>query len=73
MRGVDVKYPEFTEVDADEFARYLYSSSACVYPEHLQTDADVTALREQDAYPANPAGRLRLGEAGPAREGGRAK
>lgn len=115
VRGVDVKYPEFTEADADEFelldlrrwdaclqalrgvdevyalaadmggmgfisanhatilrnnalinlhtieaarvhgvSRYLYSSSACVYPEHLQTDADVTALREEDAYPANP-------------------
>ena len=34
--------------------RYLYTSSACVYPEHLQMDADVTPLREEDAYPANP-------------------
>ena len=34
--------------------RYLYSSSACVYPEHLQADAAVTPLREEDAYPANP-------------------
>lgn len=34
--------------------RYLYTSSACVYPEHLQTEADVTPLREEDAYPANP-------------------
>jgi nucleoside-diphosphate-sugar epimerase len=34
--------------------RYLYTSSACVYPEHLQTDADVTALKEEDAYPAAP-------------------
>jgi GDP-D-mannose 3',5'-epimerase len=115
VRGVDLKYPEFTDVDADEFElldlrrrddallaargveqvyalaadmggmgfissnhatilhnnalinlhtmeaarlqgveRYLYSSSACVYPEHLQEDADVTPLREDDAYPANP-------------------
>jgi GDP-D-mannose 3', 5'-epimerase len=115
VRGVDVKLPEFTEVDADEFElldlrrrddallaardvdqvyalaadmggmgfisenhatilynnalinlhtieaarlhgveRYLYSSSACVYPEHLQEDADVKPLREEDAYPANP-------------------
>jgi len=115
VRGVDVKYPEYTDVDADEFeildlrrwdaclqatrnvdhvyalaadmggmgfisanhatilrnnalinlhtidaarinsvTRYLYSSSACIYPEHLQTDADVTPLREDDAYPANP-------------------
>jgi GDP-D-mannose 3', 5'-epimerase len=34
--------------------RYLYSSSACIYPEHLQADADVAPLREEDAYPANP-------------------
>lgn len=34
--------------------RYLYTSSACIYPEHLQTEADVTPLREQDAYPASP-------------------
>jgi GDP-D-mannose 3', 5'-epimerase len=34
--------------------RYLYSSSACIYPQHLQTDAAVTPLREEDAYPANP-------------------
>jgi GDP-D-mannose 3', 5'-epimerase len=115
VRGVDLKYPEFTEVDADEFElldlrrrddalvaargvdqvyalaadmggmgfisenhatilynnalinlhtteaarlnevdRYLYSSSACVYPEHLQEDTEVTPLREEDAYPANP-------------------
>jgi GDP-D-mannose 3',5'-epimerase len=115
VRGVDLKYPEFTEVDADEFeildlrrredallaarnvdqvyalaadmggmgfisanhatilhnnalidlhtieasrlqgiSRYLYSSSACIYPMHLQADTAVTPLREDDAYPANP-------------------
>jgi GDP-D-mannose 3', 5'-epimerase len=115
VRGVDLKYPEFTDVDADEFelldlrrrddalvaargvdevyalaadmggmgfissnhgtilhnnalinlhtieaarlhgvGRYLYSSSACIYPEHLQTDTDVAPLREEDAYPAKP-------------------
>ncbi|MEP6695646.1 MAG: NAD-dependent epimerase/dehydratase family protein [Pseudonocardiales bacterium] len=35
-------------------SRYLFSSSACVYPEHLQNEANVTPLREQDAYPASP-------------------
>jgi GDP-D-mannose 3', 5'-epimerase len=35
-------------------ARYLYTSSACVYPEHLQLDAKVTPLREEQAYPAQP-------------------
>ena len=115
VRGVDLKYPEFTDVDADEFelrdlrrwdeclaavrdvdqvyalaadmggmgfisahhaeilhnnalinlhtleaarvhgvSRYLYSSSACIYPEHLQTETDVVPLKESDAYPANP-------------------
>lgn len=34
--------------------RYLYSSSACIYPEHLQVETDVIPLREEDAYPANP-------------------
>ena len=34
--------------------RYLYTSSACVYPEYLQTDTDVKPLREEDAYPAQP-------------------
>jgi GDP-D-mannose 3',5'-epimerase len=35
-------------------ARFLYSSSACIYPEQLQVDADVAPLKEEDAYPANP-------------------
>jgi nucleoside-diphosphate-sugar epimerase len=34
--------------------RYLYTSSACIYPEYLQTDANVTPLKETDAYPAQP-------------------
>jgi len=115
VRAVDIKYPEFSETDADEFEildlrrwdnclqatrdvsevyalaadmggmgfisnhhaqilynnslinlhtleaarinnvrRYLYTSSACVYPEHLQERANVTPLKEEDAYPAQP-------------------
>lgn len=34
--------------------RFFYSSSACVYAHDKQTDADVTALKESDAYPAMP-------------------
>ena len=34
--------------------RFLYSSSACVYPQSLQTSADVSPLRESDAVPADP-------------------
>ena len=115
VRGVDIKYPEFSKVDADEFEildlrrwdnclqatrgidevyglaadmggmgfisshhseilhnnslinthtldaarvngakRYFYTSSACVYPEYKQTDANVVPLKEEDAYPAMP-------------------
>lgn len=115
VRGVDIKYPEFADTDADDFRlldlrrwencqeatedidevyalaadmggmgfisahhaqilynnslinlhtleaaresgvkRYLYTSSACVYPEHLQENANVTPLKETDAYPAAP-------------------
>src|SRR6266550_2184411 len=32
--------------------RFLFSSSACVYAADKQTDPNVTALKEEDAYPA---------------------
>jgi GDP-D-mannose 3',5'-epimerase len=115
VRGVDLKRPEYTDIDADEFivgdlrarevaddvtkgvdhvyalaadmggmgfisanhasilynnsminlntmeaarlsgvSRYLFSSSACIYPTYLQEDADVTPLKESDAFPADP-------------------
>jgi nucleoside-diphosphate-sugar epimerase len=115
VRGVDIKRPEFSSIDADEFElldmrrwenclqatrgidevyalaadmggmgfisshhaeilhnnslinihtldaarengvkRYLYTSSACIYPEFLQTETNVTPLKEEDAYPAMP-------------------
>jgi len=34
--------------------RYFYASSACVYNAEKQADPAVTALREEDAYPALP-------------------
>jgi GDP-D-mannose 3',5'-epimerase len=34
--------------------RFFYSSSACVYAADKQTDTDITALKEADAYPAMP-------------------
>jgi len=34
--------------------RYFYTSSACVYPEFKQTEANVVPLKEDDAYPAMP-------------------
>ena len=115
VRGVDVKLPEFTDVDADEFeildlriwdnclkatsgmdhvyalaadmggmgfisknhatilrnnslinlhtleaarvngvSRYLYTSSACIYPEYRQMETEIKPLKEEDAYPAQP-------------------
>jgi GDP-D-mannose 3', 5'-epimerase len=115
VRGVDIKVPEYSQIDADEFEvldlrrwdnclqatrgidevyglaadmggmgfisahhseilhnnslinthtldaarvngakRYFYTSSACVYPEFKQTDANVVPLKEEDAYPAMP-------------------
>ncbi|HEX6488861.1 MAG TPA: NAD-dependent epimerase/dehydratase family protein [Candidatus Dormibacteraeota bacterium] len=36
-------------------SRIFYSSSACIYPEHLQETVDLQkGLREEDAYPAQP-------------------
>jgi nucleoside-diphosphate-sugar epimerase len=115
VRGLDLTYPKFTDVDADDFqlldltraeaaleatrgidhvyalaadmggmgfissnnsrilhanslidlntieaaringvSRLLYSSSACIYPEHLQEDVNVDGLKEEYAYPASP-------------------
>jgi len=34
--------------------RYLYTSSACIYPGYLQKSPDVTPLKEEHAYPADP-------------------
>jgi len=115
VRGIDMKVPDFTTTDADEFeildlrrwdsclqatrnvdevyalaadmggmgfiscnhsqilhnnalinihtleaarkngvTRYFYTSSACVYPQNKQTVTNVQALKEFDAYPADP-------------------
>ena len=34
--------------------RFLFSSSACVYNQSLQKNPDVTPLKEEDAFPADP-------------------
>ena len=38
----------------NDVSRYLYTSSACVYPEYRQLEATVTPLKEEDAFPAAP-------------------
>jgi nucleoside-diphosphate-sugar epimerase len=34
--------------------RFLFSSSACVYPTYMQKECNVKGLKEEDAYPADP-------------------
>lgn len=34
--------------------RFFFSSSACIYPTYHQKDPNVTGLKEEDAYPADP-------------------
>jgi GDP-D-mannose 3',5'-epimerase len=34
--------------------RFFYASSACIYPEHVQTKEDIPGLKESDAWPAQP-------------------
>ncbi|HJU93041.1 MAG TPA: NAD-dependent epimerase/dehydratase family protein [Pyrinomonadaceae bacterium] len=38
---------------ANGVKRYLYTSSACIYPGYKQKETDVTPLKESDAYPAD--------------------
>jgi GDP-D-mannose 3', 5'-epimerase len=38
----------------NQVKRFLFSSSACVYAQSKQKDADVAPLREEDAFPAEP-------------------
>lgn len=37
----------------NKIERYLFTSSACIYPQYLQNKTDVRPLREEDAYPAD--------------------
>lgn len=43
-----------TLVDNKFKGRVFYSSSACMYPENKQSNIYADALKESDAYPANP-------------------
>lgn len=39
---------------ANKVKRFFYSSSACIYPEYKQEQANLKPLKEEDAYPAQP-------------------
>ncbi len=44
-------------IDAARMAgvrRYLFTSSACAYPNYRQCETDAAPLKEEDAYPADP-------------------
>src|SRR5215208_5066171 len=49
---INIHMVEAARINAAE--RFLFSSSACVYPMYLQKCPDVTNLKEDDAYPAEP-------------------
>ena len=34
--------------------KFLYASSACIYPTHKQSSSNIAPLKEEDAYPADP-------------------
>ena len=38
----------------NQVKKFLFSSSACVYAQNKQKEADVAPLREEDAHPADP-------------------
>jgi nucleoside-diphosphate-sugar epimerase len=37
----------------NKIQKYLFTSSACIYPQYLQDKPDVKPLKEEDAYPAD--------------------
>jgi len=37
----------------NKIKKYLFTSSACVYPQHLQDRPEIESLKEEDAYPAD--------------------
>jgi GDP-D-mannose 3', 5'-epimerase len=49
---INVNMAEASRVN--KIKRLFYSSSACIYPTFKQADSAVIALKESDAYPADP-------------------
>jgi nucleoside-diphosphate-sugar epimerase len=49
---IDVHTLDAARINA--VSRLFYASSACVYPEYRQNEAEVTPLKEEDVYPAQP-------------------
>ena len=45
---------DLNEVTGVNKTTIFFSSSACIYPEHIQMDVENPGLKESDAYPAGP-------------------
>ena len=45
---------DFNDITNSNKTTIFFSSSACMYPEHIQLDPNNPGLREDDAYPAGP-------------------
>jgi GDP-D-mannose 3', 5'-epimerase len=45
---------DLNEVTGVNKTTIFFSSSACMYPEHIQMDVENPGLKESDAYPAGP-------------------
>lgn len=54
MRNVFISMNMLESAKNTGVDRFFYASSACAYAEDKQTDPNVTALKESDAYPAMP-------------------
>jgi nucleoside-diphosphate-sugar epimerase len=54
MLSVLISTHLLTAARDNDVERFFYASSACVYNGSKQTDPNVTALKESDAYPADP-------------------
>ena len=49
-----INYHTIEAARQNKVKRYLFTSSACVYPEYKQFEENVKPLKEDDAYPAQP-------------------
>jgi nucleoside-diphosphate-sugar epimerase len=54
MNNVLVNVHMLKAAQKREVKRFLFASSACVYPQYLQRETNVVPLKEDDAFPADP-------------------
>ncbi len=54
VNSVSINLNMLKAAEKEKTRHYFYSSSACIYPEYRQTEAEVVPLKEDHAYPAQP-------------------